>query len=125
MPLLVGWAVVGSTQQYLVGGTSLLLAGLQASGSDPTFARELAGLRREAETGPVSDLGRVALLAQELADDLCRGSLRPGDAVAFARQCARGAELREFCLCPQKRPTREALRAVSEGGTLALCADYN
>jgi hypothetical protein len=62
-------------------------------------AREFARLRREAETGPVSGLGLVALRALELTDDLCRDSLRRGDAVAFARQCAGGAELREFCLC--------------------------
>jgi hypothetical protein len=40
--LLAGWAVVGMTQQYLVGETSVLLAQLQASGTDPVASRELA-----------------------------------------------------------------------------------
>lgn len=97
--LLTGWAVVGLTQQYLVGETSLLLAELQASGSDPMAMRELARLRREAETGPVSRLGLLALRALELTDDLCLDSLRRGDVIAFARQCACGAELRDFCVC--------------------------
>jgi hypothetical protein len=93
--------VVGLTQQYLIGEASVLLAELEASGTDPDATRELARLRREAETGPVSRLGPVALRALELTDELCRESLRRGDALAFARQCACGAELREFCLCAQ------------------------
>jgi hypothetical protein len=59
------------TQQYLVGETSLLLAELQASGTDPTVSRELARLGREAETGPVNSRDRVALPALELTDGLC------------------------------------------------------
>ncbi|WP_369254363.1 hypothetical protein [Streptomyces sp. R35] len=89
------------TQQYLVGETSVLLAELQASGTDPMAVRELARLRREAETGPVSKLGWVALRALELTDVLCLDSLRRGDVIAFARQCACGAELREFSVCAQ------------------------
>ncbi|GAA3784675.1 hypothetical protein GCM10022403_019190 [Streptomyces coacervatus] len=99
MVLLAGWAVIGLTQQYLVGETSVLLAQLQASGADPGVVRELARLRREAETGPVSRLGVVALRALELTDELCRESLRRGDVPAFVRQCACGADLREFCVC--------------------------
>lgn len=87
------------TQQYLVRETSLLLAEVQASGTDPMATRELARLRREAETSPVSRLGRVAQHPLELTDVLCLDSLRRGDAFAFARQCACGAELREFCVC--------------------------
>jgi hypothetical protein len=34
-----------------------------------------------------------------LADELCWDSLDRGDVAAFARQCACGAELREFCVC--------------------------
>lgn len=87
------------TQQYLVGETFLLLAELQASGSDQVVTREFARLRREAETGPVNGLGRVALRALELTDELCLDSPRRGDAVAFARWCACGGRLREFCVC--------------------------
>ncbi|WP_369386498.1 hypothetical protein AB5J72_02015 [Streptomyces sp. CG1] len=89
------------TQQYLVGETSVLLAQLEASGADPLTARELARLRREAESGPVSGLGPVAVRALELTDKLCRDSLRRGDVPGFLRQCTSGAELREFCLCAQ------------------------
>jgi hypothetical protein len=93
--------VVGLTQQYLVGETSVLLAELQASGIDPAVTLELARLRREAETGPISRLGRVASRALELTDELCLDSLRRGDVLAFDRQCACGAELLEFCVCAQ------------------------
>lgn len=48
--------------------------------------REPARLRHEAEAGPVSGLGWVALRALELTDELCRDSRRRGDALAFARQ---------------------------------------
>jgi hypothetical protein len=99
--LLAGWAVVGLTQQYLVGEASVLLARLQASGTDPVAMGELSRLCREAEAGPVSRLGCVAQRALELTDELCRDSLRRGDVLAFVRQCACGAELREFCLCAQ------------------------
>lgn len=88
------------TQQYLVGEASLLIAELQAYGTDPVVARELACLHRGAETDPISR-GWVALRAQELADVLCRDSLRRGDVLAFIGQCASGAELREFCFCAQ------------------------
>ncbi|WP_405927355.1 hypothetical protein [Streptomyces sp. NBC_00035] len=43
----------------------------------------------------------MALRALELTDELCRGSLRRGDVLAFARLCACGADLREFCVCAQ------------------------
>ncbi|MFF3656212.1 hypothetical protein [Streptomyces olivochromogenes] len=44
-------------------------------------------------------LGRVALRALEPTDAVCLDLLRRGDVVAFARQCARWAEPREFCVC--------------------------
>lgn len=44
-------------------------------------------------------LGGVALRALEPTDAVCLDSLRRGDVVAFARQCARWAEPREFCVC--------------------------
>jgi hypothetical protein len=40
----------------------------------------------------------VAVRALELTDELCLDSLRRGDVGGFLRQCAGGAELREFCL---------------------------
>lgn len=39
------------------------------------------------------------LRALEPTDALCVDSSRRGDVVAFARQCARWAEPREFCVC--------------------------
>lgn len=99
LPVLITVAVVGMTQQYLVGETSVLLAQIQAPGADPLAMRELARLRHEAETGAVSGLGAVALRALELTDGMCLESLRRGDVPAFLRQCASGAELRDFCLC--------------------------
>lgn len=87
------------TQQYLVGEASVLLAQIQASGGDPLAVRELAQLRREAETRPVSELGAVAMRALEVTDGMCLESLHRGDVLGFLRQCASGAELRDFCLC--------------------------
>jgi hypothetical protein len=97
--LLARGSVIGMTQQYLVGETSVLLAQLEASGADTPTVRKLARLRREAESGPVSELGSVAVRALELTDELCRDSLRRGDVSGFVRQCAGGAASREFCLC--------------------------
>ncbi|MGW7365330.1 hypothetical protein ACWGI8_18275 [Streptomyces sp. NPDC054841] len=87
------------TQQYLVGETSVLLAQLQAATTDPAHVRDVARLRHEAEATPPPALGPVLLRAMALTDELCWHSLDVGDAGAFARQCACGAEMREFCSC--------------------------
>ncbi|HBF83237.1 MAG TPA: hypothetical protein DD420_25955 [Streptomyces sp.] len=89
------------TQQYLIGETSVLLAQLQASGTPSVAAHELARLRHEAEASPVDGLRSVAQRALELADELCWDSLRRGDVLAFVRQCACGADLRDFCACAE------------------------
>jgi hypothetical protein len=64
-------------------------------------AREVAFacLRHEAETAPLAALGSVIVRALELGNRLCWDSLGRGDAVAFSRQAAMCAELREFGLC--------------------------
>lgn len=64
--------------------------------------RQAARLRREAEATPPAALGPVLVRAMALTDELCWGSLERGDVAAFARQCACGAELREFCVGPQE-----------------------
>lgn len=87
------------TQHYLAGEMSLRLAQLQAVAASPACMRDVAHLRREAETGPLTALASVALRALELTDGLCWDSLSRGDTPAFARQAAVGAELREFGAC--------------------------
>jgi hypothetical protein len=87
------------TQQYLIGETSVLLAQLQGAATDQAHMREAARLRREAEATPPPALGPVLVRAMALTDELCWDSLDRGDVAAFARQCACGAELREFCVC--------------------------
>ena len=87
------------TQQYLAGELSLRLGQLQAAAASRGRAREVARLRREAETVPLAALGCVALRALELADGMCWGSLVRGDGAAFSRQAAICAELWEFAIC--------------------------
>jgi hypothetical protein len=87
------------TRQYLVGELSLLLAGLEAVARDQASARDVAYLRRGAETGAFIGLPSVAVRALELADGLCWDSLTRGDTVAFDRQAAIGTELWEFGVC--------------------------
>jgi hypothetical protein len=84
------------TQQYLAGEMSLLLAQLQAVATSDARVRNVAHLRREAETGPLTRLPSVAVRALVLADGLCWDSLCRGDVSAFARQAALCAELQEF-----------------------------
>jgi len=87
------------TQQYLAGELSLLLARLQATATDQASVRDVARLRREAETGPLTALTSVVVRALALTDRLCWGSLQRGDTAAFTCQAAACAELREFGLC--------------------------
>jgi len=87
------------TQQYLVGELSVLLARLQAVATDQAYGREVAQLRHEAETRPLTALGSVAVRALALADVMCGESLTRGDTMAFARQGVIGADLREFGCC--------------------------
>jgi hypothetical protein len=87
------------TQQYLAGEFSLLLAQLQADPIDASFASALARLRRDVETSPPRALSAVLVRTLEVTDGLCLDSLARGDAAAFGRQAATGAQLREFGIC--------------------------
>jgi hypothetical protein len=87
------------TQQYLLGELSLILGELQAVASNEATVRQIASLRREEETGPLTALAGVAARALALADGWCWESLTRGDTAAFARQTATSAELWEFAVC--------------------------
>ncbi len=87
------------TQQYVAGELSLRLGQLQAVTTDQKRAREVARLRYEVERVPRRELASVVLRALGLADRLCWDSLECGDALAFNRQAAMGAELWEFSIC--------------------------
>jgi hypothetical protein len=87
------------TQNYLAGELSLLLAQLEAVVTDQASVGDVAGLRREAETRPVTALPSVVARALDLTDGLCWDSLQRGDTEAFSRQAWVGTELREFGVC--------------------------
>ena len=86
------------TRQYLIGELSVRLEQLQAVTRHPA-AREVADLRYQVETGPVSWLAAGLARALALADQACWDSLDRGDAAAFARQAAACADLRLFGEC--------------------------
>jgi hypothetical protein len=86
------------TRQYLIGELSLRLERLQAVTRHPA-AREIADLRYQVETGPVSWLAAGLARALALADQACWDSLDRGDAASFARQATVGADLRLFGEC--------------------------
>jgi hypothetical protein len=90
---------MGMTRQYLAGEMSLLLARLQATATNESSVRDLARLRYEAETGPLTALPSVAKRALKLTDGLCWDSLSRGDTVAFTRQAVVGSDLHEFGVC--------------------------
>jgi hypothetical protein len=87
------------TQQYLAGELSVLLARLQTVAVNQAPVRDIAQLRREAETGPVTALPSVVVRALALTDRLCWDSLEQGDTAAFTCQAAICAELRDFGIC--------------------------
>jgi hypothetical protein len=87
------------TQQYLAGELSLLLAQMQALAAGQSRVRDVARLRHEAETGPLTALASVTLRALALTDGLCWDSLTRGDAAAFARQSGASAQLYQFGVC--------------------------
>ena len=88
------------TQQYLAGELSVLLARLQAADTHQAAIRDVAQLRREAETGPVTTLPSLVVRALALTDRLCWDSLERGDPAAFTCQGAICAELRDFGSVP-------------------------
>lgn len=87
------------TQQYLFGELSMILGELQAVATNEAAVRDVARLRREAETGPLPALASVAARALEMTDGWCWDSLMRGDSAAFAREAATCAELWEFAVC--------------------------
>ena len=87
------------TQQYLVGEVSLRLGQLQAVVLEPSLARAVAQLRREAETSPPGALSVLMIRALDLTDAICLDSLARGNMTAFGAQVAGAAELREFGIC--------------------------
>jgi hypothetical protein len=87
------------TRHYLIGELSVRLAELQAVAANGASAQEVARLRREAETGPLTALASVAVRALELTDRMCWDSLARGDAAEFAREAATCAKLRDFAVC--------------------------
>jgi hypothetical protein len=86
------------TQQYLIGELSVRLGELQAATSQ-VAAGDVARLRHQVETNPVTILPSAAMHALTLADRLCWDSLSRGDIAAFGRQAEISAELRQFAIC--------------------------
>jgi hypothetical protein len=79
------------TWQYLIGELSVQLEQLQATTGQP--APDLARLRAQVETAPLTGLASAAARAVAMADQLCWDSLSRGDAAAFAAQATILAEL--------------------------------
>jgi hypothetical protein len=82
------------TRQYLIGELSVRLERLQATTGQA--APELARLRAEVETGPLTGLPSATERAMALADELCWDSLSRGGTAAFAAQATILAELCQF-----------------------------
>jgi hypothetical protein len=91
------------TQQYLAGELSVLLAELQEVTSGER-AGEVAGLRRAAETVPLTALPGVETRALAVVDGLCWQSLSRGDLTSFERQALVGTQLWEFGVCARLLP---------------------
>jgi hypothetical protein len=87
------------TQQYLAGELSLLLGRLQDAAGDEACARDIARLRRAAETGPLVALPTVVVRALALTDVLCQHSLERGEPAAFDRQATICAQIYDFGDC--------------------------
>jgi hypothetical protein len=86
------------TQNYLIGELSVRLEQLQAT-TAYTVEGDVARLRHQVETCPLSELSSAAARALVLADAVCWQSLSRGDTAAFARQAKASAELRQFGVC--------------------------
>ena len=86
------------TCDYLAGELSRHLEAFQ-SVSSRGFSGELARLRRQAETLPVSALASVVVRALELADLLCWDCLQNGDSALFTREIQMCTDLHLFGVC--------------------------
>jgi hypothetical protein len=84
------------TRQYLVGELSQILGDLEGAAAGKAALREIACLRREAETTPPAELAPVVERAMALGDRVCWETLERGDAAAFLREAAICVELRAF-----------------------------
>ena len=91
--------MVEMTQQYLVGELSLILGELQGAATSDAIVREVARLRRDAETTRPAALGPVVVRAVKLSDRVCCDALTRGVSTAFIRDTAIYAELWEFGVC--------------------------
>ncbi len=87
------------TRQYLAGELSLRLARLQAAMSESERAQEVARLRHEAETVPVSALGCVMSRALAVTDEICFDSMDRGNWAVFIVEATICSELWEFGVC--------------------------
>ncbi|MED7825402.1 hypothetical protein [Streptomyces chiangmaiensis] len=89
------------TRQYVAGELSQLIAelGTAAQTEETDVARELRGLRRQAETQPLDSLGAIARRALTAGDALCWLSLSQGDVAGFQCQAGIVGQLYEFGIC--------------------------
>jgi hypothetical protein len=85
------------THDYLVGELSVRLERLQWEAR--TRAGDVARLRQQVETTPVTWLAAETMCALALADRMCWESLSRGDTAAFDRQAAISADLHLFGVC--------------------------
>ncbi len=86
------------TQEYLVGELSVRLEQLQAATSAKGEA-QVAQLRHQVESRPLTWLAAAVRRALTLADRMCWDSLSKGDTASFARQASASANLRQFGIC--------------------------
>jgi hypothetical protein len=86
------------TQDYLIGELSIRLQQLEAATARECVA-DVARLRHQVETSPLTGLPAAAARALAVADRVCWDSLARGDTAAFARQAQVSAELRQFGIC--------------------------
>ena len=86
------------TRQYLIGEVSVRLEQLQRA-AQHSADQDIACLRQQVETRPVTALAAEMIRALDLADRLCWESLSRGDTISFARQAEISADLRLFAVC--------------------------
>jgi hypothetical protein len=91
------------TQEYLIGEVSVRLEQLQAA-TAKSQVQDVARLRREVETKPVTSLATTVTRALALADGMCWDSLSRGDVDEFDQQARISADLRLFGLCARLFP---------------------
>jgi hypothetical protein len=95
----VAVAAEAMTRHYLAGELSLLLGELQTVTPNQASAGEVARLRYEAETSPLTALPSVTVRALVLTDGLCWESLARADTATFDRQATVSAELHDWGVC--------------------------